>query len=129
MSMTTFRMGLTGFVVAVALVAAAPSQAQDQPGQLAALAKEARTPADHAKVAKSYRLQADEFDARAAEYEARVARLAKHQPGISYKWPAMAPPDITRAKQQAMAARRAARESRALAEQHVHLSVEALAND
>lgn len=116
-------------------VAAAPRTTRRPSGgrrtaqTLADRASQAKTPADHAKVAKSYRLQAEAFDAKAAEHEARAAALAKHQPGIAYKWPAMAPPDITTAKQQAMEARRAARESRELAEHHLRLSVEALAND
>lgn len=101
--------------------------AQDNPTQLAALAREARTAGEHADVARRYRLQADTLDARAAEHEARAETLARNAPGIAHKWPSMAPQNVKLAKQQAVDARRAARESRELASRHQTLAVEALA--
>lgn len=101
----------------------------DAPTQLARLAREARTPGEHAKVAKSYREQAEAFDAQAATHEARVAELSKSPSPMAHKWPAMASPDMTKERQRAVEARRAARESRAAADRHLRMSVEALAND
>lgn len=105
------------------------AQAQETPDRLAALAREARTTRDHADLAKRYRLQAETFDAKAAELEARATRDATTHPGITHKWPAMATQSMTRAKSEAIEARRAARESRLLANRHLRLAVEAEAAD
>lgn len=104
------------------------AQTPDSMTQLAALAREARTPNEHARVAKGYRLQAESFEAKAAEHEARVERLMKNQLPIAHKWPAMGAGDIEKAKRQALDARRAARQSREFADHHLRLSVEAHAN-
>lgn len=123
---------LMAAVAVVALTASTESvmtqQTHESTGQLAALAREARTPSDHAHVAKAYRLQAESLESRAAEHEAHVARLTKNQPAIVHKWPAMAAGEIGKAKRQALDARRAAYESRQLADHHLRLSVEAQAN-
>jgi len=95
--------------------------------QLAALARDARTAAQHADVARRYRLQADALDARAAEHAARASALVRTAPGIAHKWPAMAPRALSQAKQDAIEARRAARESRELASRHHAIAVETLA--
>lgn len=125
------RLALVAGAAVVALIAMRGiAMAQDTPDtttQLAALAREARTPSDHARVAKSYRLQAESFEAKAAEHEARVEKLTKHQPPIANKWPSMVSGDIAKAKRQVVDARRAALESRQLADRHLRLSVEAQA--
>lgn len=105
------------------------STMSEQPTQLARLAREARTPGEHARVSKSYREQAEAFDAQAQSHEARVAQLSRSASPMTHKWPAMAAPDLTKERQRAVEARRAARESRMLAEHHLRMSVEALAND
>lgn len=119
-------------LVALTLLMGTATMAQtrnETPTRLAALASEARTSADHAKVAKEYRLQAESFEARAAEHDATVSRLSKNPPPIAFKWPSMASPDLVHAKQKAVEARRAARESRELADRHLRMSVEALADN
>lgn len=132
MMSTSMRGRLMAAVAAVAMTvsteAVMTQQTHESTGQLAALAREARTPSDHARVAKAYRLQAESFEARAAEREADVARLTKNQPPIAHKWPAMAAGEIGKAKRQALGARRAAYESRQLADHHLRLSIEAQAN-
>lgn len=124
------RMTLVG-AAAVTLIAlrgtAVAQQLPEAPSQLAALARDARTPSDHARVAKAYRLQAESFDATAAEHESHVERLTRRQPAFAHKWPALMSGDIAKAKRQAMDARRAARENRQLADRHVRLAVEAQA--
>lgn len=132
MTKTFMRATQMAAVALVALTGSAQSavakQTPDSTAQLAALAREARTPSDHATVAKGYRLQAESLEAKAAEHEARVERLSKHQPPVIHKWPAMGSGDLAKAKRQALDARRAARESRQLADHHLRLSVEAQAN-
>ena len=113
--------------IALALLTGTAVSAQNRFDQLAALAREARTPAQHASLAKQYRLHAETFDRRAAELEARAGRLGRTLPGIAHKWPALAPPALNSAKQDALDARESARQSRDLADWHLRLSVEAQA--
>ena len=95
--------------------------------KLSALARDARTPAEHAAVAKQYRLRAELFEAQAAEYEQSAKRRQQAAGPMIHKWPAMAPPAVQKDKQKAVEARRAARENRELAERHLRDSVESLA--
>ena len=95
--------------------------------KLSALARDAQTPAEHAAVAKQYRLRAESFEAQAAEYEQSAKRRQQAAGPMIHKWPAMAPPAVQKDKQKAVEARRAARESRELAERHLRDSVESLA--
>ncbi len=125
-------LGSATALVALTLWMGTPTMAQsndETPTRLTALAGEARTSAEHAKVAKEYRLQAESFEATAAEYDATVKRLSKNPSPMTYKWPSMASPDLVQAKQKAVEARRAARESRELADHHLRRSVEALADN
>lgn len=132
MMQTFIRATLVATVALVAVTLSSGSvvakQTDDSPTRLAELAREARTPSDHAHVAKAYRLRAESFEARAAEHEAHVERLTRHQPPVAHKWPAMGSGDLAKAKRQALDARRAARESRQRADHHLRLSVEAQAN-
>jgi hypothetical protein len=95
-------------------------------GNLEAVAKAAKTPADHAKVAKQYRLRAEEWKTKAEKHEADVKRLkARHKSAMEYKWPAMANnQSLEKARQMAVEARRAALESNELAEYHYRASIE-----
>ena len=129
----TFRLTRTVAVLAtlsLAPIAAAQTSSQAaiaESQQLQALAREATTSPEHAAVARQYRLQAESFAARASEHEANVKRLARTAGPMQHKWPAMAPRDVQREKDRAMAARKASEESRRLADHHVRMSVEALA--
>lgn len=124
-SRTRRRAALLALALTIGLGSAAT--AQDTPDQLAALARDARTTRQHADVARRYRVQADALDAKAAEQEKLAASLARSAPPIVHKWPSMSPKALQDAKQQAIATRRAARESRELADRHQRLAVEALA--
>ena len=115
-------LGLAGF--------ASSAVAQDSPAmrEVHLMAKNATTTGEHAAVAKQYRLQAEQLTAKAVEHEAEVTRLMRSAGPIVHKWPAMAPKGIQRAKDQAIEARRASRESQRLADHHLRMSVESLAS-
>jgi hypothetical protein len=113
----------TALVVTVAAFGAEPLL---ETAKLESLAVEARTPAEHATVSRHFRLRAEALDAKAAEHEANVRKLTKSAGAMVHKWPGMAPKSLQMERENAMEARRAARESRNLAEKHLRLSVEAL---
>lgn len=95
---------------------------------LLALSREARTTRDHADLARRFRLQAEAFDTSAAEYEAKAKALTASAPPSVKKWPHLTMPDVNKAKQRALDARRAARESRELSQHHAQQAVETLAD-
>lgn len=129
----SIRTGLMGMALAAGLLATTgTTRAQNvtkPEAELAELARSATSSTEHARVAKGYRLQADALDARALEFETKVARSSRNAPPMAHKWPAIAQPDVVKAREQAMDARRAARESRQLADHHIRLSVEARADE
>ncbi|MGE0394953.1 MAG: hypothetical protein AB7P67_15415, partial [Vicinamibacterales bacterium] len=90
---------------------------------LLALSREARTTRDHADLARRFRMQAEAFDTTAAEFEAKAKALTASAPPSVKKWPHLTMPDVTRAKQRAVEARRAARESRELSQHHAQQAV------
>jgi hypothetical protein len=110
-------------------LAGTAAHAQQTPESLAAMASKAGSRAEHATVAKHYRLQAQAFEEEAAAHEKRAAKLAATAPSIVHKWPSMASSALNDAKQKALDARRAARESHLLAQRHINLSVEAQSAD
>ena len=97
--------------------------------RLQAMAREAKTVKQHAEVAKHSRLQAESLAAEAVKHEREAEKLSNSMGAMRHKWPAMAPKAIHQAKQAALEARRAARESYELADLHQRLAVEALATD
>lgn len=118
------ELALAGFALLASLSLAMPVRAQSDQAALMAASREASTLREHADLARRFRLQAEAFDAKAAELEATAARVARQTPGMLQKWPAMMPPALTKAKQQALDARRSALESRTMADQHLRLAVE-----
>jgi len=111
---------------------AAPGIAADSliaPETLQTLEREADTPAEHATIAKQYRLRAESFETQAIKHEAKVRQYTNAAGPMVHKWPAMAPRALQKEKELAVEARRAARENRELAQRHMGLSVEALAQD
>jgi len=114
---------------------AGPSAAQTVSGStrttagpdLLALSRDARTTRDHADLARRFRLQAEEFHATASQHEAEVKRLTNAAPPSVKKWPHLTMPDVSKAKQRAVDARRAAHESRELSQHHAQQAVETLA--
>lgn len=97
--------------------------------RLQAMAREAKSFKQHAEVAKYSRLQAESLTAEAVKHEREAERLANSTGAMRHKWPAMAPKAINQAKDRALEARRAARESYELADRHQRLAIEALATD
>lgn len=97
-----------------------------EPANLQALSKAARTPADHAKVARQFRLQAEQYEAKAARHDAEVRALQNRwKAPLAHKWPAMANhPQLDQHRSQAIEARRAANECRQQAERHYQASIE-----
>lgn len=94
--------------------------------EIAKMAENARTAADHAAVAKAYRLRAESFAEMAEKYEAEVAKKNNGPKiGMESKWPAMSRNASQREKQKAISARRSARECEQLAAYHTQLAVEA----
>ena len=118
------ELSLAGFALLASLSLAVPVRAQADQVALMAASREASTLREHADLARRFRLQAEAFDAKAAEHEATAARVARQTPGMLQKWPAMVPPALTKAKQQALDARRSALESRVMADRHLRLAVE-----
>ena len=115
---------LAGFALLASLSLAVPVRAQADQVALMAASREASTLREHADLARRFRVQAEAFDVKAAEHEAVAARVARQTPGMLQKWPAMTPPALTKAKQQALDARRSALESRVMADRHLRLAVE-----
>ena len=121
------HIGLTALAIAAALVSTPNHAAAQAP--LVAQADVARTSAEHAKVARAFRVQADELQAKADELESHASELARQQGPTTVKWPALSSREYQQAKQQAAEARRGARQNRELAEQHLRQSLEALGNN
>ena len=116
--------------IVMAFSANAQNVSVDRPADLDrvhAMARTANTAASHAAVAKQYRLHADALDAKAAEHEKDAREFTRASGAIVHKWPGMASGQLQTAKTNAMEARRAARETRALADHHIRLAVEAQA--
>jgi hypothetical protein len=124
MTIRNSELALAGFALLATMSFAVPARAQSDQVALMAASREARTLNEHADLARRFRLQAEAFDARAAEYEATAARVARQTPSMLQKWPARIPPALTNAKQQALDARRSALESRQMADRHLRLAVE-----
>jgi hypothetical protein len=91
--------------------------------ELEAMARTAATPEEHARVAKQYRLRAEQFEAKAATHEAAAKRMRIHPNPLAQKWPS-ANSGAEREVQLALQARRAAQENYKIAARHVGLAVE-----
>ena len=95
------------------------------PGTISgAESSDANTPKEHAQVAKTYRLRAEAQEAKAAEHEANAKKMRNSTNAMAHKWPAMVNNGWQRESQLAVQARRAAQESRAIADRHLSLAVE-----
>lgn len=124
----TFSLCATlGAVLAMSMPAAAVEPVVDAQ-RLETLAKSADTQAEHAYVAKQYRLRSEALETKAIEHEKKAAELkAAPRSPMAYKWPAMANKPWEKEQKLAMQARRASQEALALANRHIRLSVETLA--
>jgi hypothetical protein len=85
----------------------------------------ANTAAEHASVAREYRLQSEAFAEKARAHEKEAAQLTKAAGAMAYKWPAMTSRRLHEAKAAAVEARRAQREAKERADHHIRLAVEA----
>jgi flagellar motor protein MotB len=119
---------LTMALAAALLMAFSPALTAAEPvdeAKLEAMARDAKSPADHAKVAKQYRLRAEAFEAKANKHEEEARKLqAQPRSPLEMKWPAMARKPWEREAQLAIEARRAAGEAYAAADKHIRLAVE-----
>lgn len=96
---------------------------------LSAQARDARSAADHADVAKQYRLRAESMTHEAAKLDEQLRKLSSRpQPSIAGKWPEMYgnrnSRHATNLRSEALAAKRAAHEATLAAERHYQLAVE-----
>jgi hypothetical protein len=126
-TMTIAALGATAAILFTTLGAARAVAAEPvaESAKIQQLAKSANTAADHVKVAKMYRLQAEALQAKAAVHEDKATELdAIPKSPLAHKWPAMAPQKGRQERELAMQAQRAARESMALASKHIQLAVE-----
>lgn len=126
-TMTIAALGATAAILFTTLGAtrAIGAEPMAEPATLHAVAKSAVTAADHVKVAKMFRLQAEALQAKAVAHEDRAKELeAQPKSPLAYKWPAMSPPKGRQERELALQAKRAARESMELASKHIQLAME-----
>jgi hypothetical protein len=126
-TMTIAALGATAAILFTTLgaVRAVAAEPVAESAKIQQLAKGAVTAADHIKVARMYRLQAEALQAKAAAHEDKAKELdAIPKSPLAHKWPAMAPQKGGQERQLAMQAQRAASESMALASKHIQLAVE-----
>jgi len=128
--MTTMTIAALGAAAAILMTTAGAGRAMaaepvTETAKLHRMAREATTAAEHVKVAKLFRLQAEQMEAKAAVHEkkAREYAAAPKSP-LAHKWPAMAPQKDRQERELAMQARRAASESLEMAARHTQLAVE-----
>ncbi|HYP13800.1 MAG TPA: hypothetical protein VEQ63_07740 [Bryobacteraceae bacterium] len=122
---------IVGVLLTSAVLAAAPASAANamvERSKLEKMAETAKTPKDHVEVSKQYRLQAAEFEQKAAKHESEARRLqsASGNP-MAQKWPGMVNQTSAKQRQLAMEARRAAKECLEASDRHMRMSVERLA--
>lgn len=117
-----------GAAIGVGLMIAVPAKAVEpvkETERLEALAKSADTAAEHAYVAKQYRLRSEALEAKAVEHEKKAAGLkAAPRSPMAHKWPAMSAKPWEKEQKLAMQSRRASQEALILANRHIRLSVE-----
>lgn len=128
--MRTLKRSFAVALAAVLIPLASAEEPRVADARLEQMALAAQTPAEHVAVAKQYRQRAESFKAAAQrhETEARVLEARPRSP-LEYKWPAMSRQPWVKERQLAIQARRAASECLAVAERHMRLGVEALAEN
>ena len=87
-----------------------------------AIAKTADSPADHAQVAKQYLTRAEALEAKADKLERELRSSASNRSAMDQKWPALMNGMREKKEQNVVQARRAANESRELAQHHSRLA-------
>ena len=87
-----------------------------------AIAKTADNPADHAQVAKQYLTRAQDFEDKADKLDRDLRASANNRSAMDQKWPGLMNGMREKKEQNVMQARRAADESRQLAQHHSRLA-------
>lgn len=126
--MNLIRMAAVAVLATFSLAASSvdhPSKLDDK--QLSQWAKEAKTAADHNRLADLYQKRAEALEAKAAEHENEANRLGSRQGynPMAHKWPAMARGPVDMERSNAIQARRAARKALVLAARHRDLAAKA----
>jgi hypothetical protein len=118
------------WMAALIVVAGLAGQAQvgvaqvvNEDRRIAALAAEAESAEQHARVATEAGERAEHLDAEAARFEKTARRLEKNWFPNEYKTPSMLQPGY-RERQRAANARHAARETRDLARRHHQIAID-----
>ena len=93
------------------------------------MAKDAKSPADHARVATQYELRGKSLEERADKIEGEVRQDKAAPSAMATKWPAMVVNARERREQSAMQARRAAEECYRLAQHHRTLAGDTRASE
>ena len=115
----TLALGMTlGLMVPAGTAAERVLEAKD----IAAIAQTANNPADHARVAKQYLSRAEALEARADKMEGELRASRTNRSAMDQKWPALMNGMREKKEQNVMQARRAANESRELAQHHSRLA-------
>jgi hypothetical protein len=127
----TILMGVLLTLAPAAVNGAEPARtAPPSAAEVAKLAKEARTPADHAEVAKKYELRAKALEQKADKVEREIQRERATPPSVmETRWPAMVANARERREQLAMQNRRAAEECFRLAAHHRTLAGDTAASE
>lgn len=123
--MNRFKKSMFPIVFGAALIVGMPAVAAESAlgsKDIEKLAKVAQSPAEHAKVAKHYRLRAESLTEKADRLEREVRQQKASPSPMAQKWPAMVVNARERKEQVAMQARRAAHESLVLAQRHENLA-------
>ena len=94
--------------------------------EIAKMAREADSPAEHTEVAKQYVWRAEALEAKADKIERELRDEKQGFNQMAHKWPAMVQNQRERKERVAMQARRAATEAMRLAEHHSKLAGKAL---
>lgn len=122
--LNSFRVVALGTLVLLAT--AVPALAEDSRGllksaEVRALVNNAKTPADHQKLARHFTAMAEKHDAEAKEHDALAVEYAKHPTGQDAKHP-MSGQTAEHCKFYAEHCRKAAAEMRALAAMHQEMA-------
>ena len=119
---TTLTLAL-GMILGLTIPAAATA-AERVPDvkDIDAIAKTASSPADHVRVAKQYLNRAQSLEAKADKMERDLRGSTNNRSAMDQKWPALMNGMREKKEQNVMQARRAANESRELAQHHSRLA-------
>lgn len=108
-------------VASIVSVTAAESQGLLKSSELKALVMNAKTPADHLKLARHYTAMAEKHEGEAKEHEALAIEYTKHPTGHEVKHP-MSGQTAEHCKFYAEHCRKAAAEMRAMAAAHADMA-------